>query len=81
MAQQRRRKEFLRDVRNAFRIFDKDGNGFITAVEMRLVMTNMLMEKMSDDEVESLIFEADLDGDGQINFDGIFLFLLLLLLL
>ena len=80
MAQQRRRKEFLRDVRNAFRIFDKDGNGFITAVEMRLVMTNMLMEKMSDDEVESLIFEADLDGDGQINFDGIFLFLLLLLL-
>lgn len=29
-----------------------------------------LGEKMTEEEVEDLIREADLDGDGQLNFDG-----------
>ncbi len=50
-------------------MFDKDGNGFISAAELRHVMTN-LGEKLTDDEVDDMIREADLDGDGQINYEG-----------
>ena len=50
-------------------VFDKDGNGFISAAELRHVMTN-LGEKLTDEEVDEMIKEADIDGDGQINYEG-----------
>jgi len=56
------------DIRESFRVFDKDGNGFISAAELRHVMTT-LGEKLSEEEVEEMIREADVDGDGQINYD------------
>lgn len=49
-------------------VFDKDGNGFISAAELRHIMTN-LGEKLTDEEVDEMIREADVDGDGQINYD------------
>jgi calmodulin len=55
------------EVKEAFRVFDKDGNGFISAAELRHVMTN-LGEKLTDEEVDEMIREADVDGDGQINY-------------
>merc|ERR1712072_1259573 len=47
---------------------DKDNNGFISAAELRHVMTN-LGEKLTDEEVDEMIREADIDGDGQVNYD------------
>ena len=49
-------------------MFDKDQNGFIFAAELRQVMTN-LGEKLTDEEVEEMIWEADVDGDGHIDYD------------
>merc|ERR1712096_340556 len=46
------------EIREAFRVFDKDGNGFISAAELRHVMTN-LGEKLTDEEVDEMIREAD----------------------
>ena len=56
------------ELREAFKVFDKDGNGFISAAELRHVMTN-LGEKLSDAEVDEMIREADVDGDGQVNYE------------
>ena len=42
--------------------------GFISAAELRHVMTN-LGEKLTDEEVDEMIREADVDGDGQINYE------------
>merc|ERR1739845_21182 len=52
----------------AFKVFDRDANGFISAAELRHVMTN-LGEKLTGEEVDEMIREADVDGDGQINYE------------
>ena len=56
------------ETREAFRVFDKDGNGFISAEELRHVMTD-LGEKLSDAEVDDMIKEVDIDGDGHVNYE------------
>lgn len=56
------------EIKEAFKVFDKDGNGFISAAELSHVMTH-LGETLTDDEVAEMIREADIDGDGQINYD------------
>jgi len=53
----------------AFKSFDKDGNGFINASDLKEVMIN-LGEILSDEELAEMIKEADVvDGDGQINYE------------
>ena len=56
------------DIREAFRVFDRDGNGYISKEEMRAVMMN-IGETVTDDECSQFIHEADVDGDGKINYE------------
>ena len=68
MARKMQDSDSEEEIKEAFRVFDKDGNGFISAAELRHVMTN-LGEKLTDEEVDEMIREADVDGDGQINYE------------
>lgn len=57
MARKMKDTDSEEEIKEAFKVFDKDGNGFISAAELRHVMTN-LGEKLSDTEVEEMIREA-----------------------
>ncbi|KAF0892074.1 hypothetical protein E2562_013469 [Oryza meyeriana var. granulata] len=68
MARKMKDKDSEEELREAFRVFDKDQNGFISAAELRQVMAN-IGERLTDEEVGEMILEADVDGDGQINYE------------
>lgn len=68
MARKMKDTDSAEEIKEAFKVFDKDGNGFISAAELRHIMTN-LGEKLTDEEVDEMIREADVDGDGQINYE------------
>jgi len=57
--------------KEAFNVFDKDGNGCLSADELKHGMTKLGV-KLTDDEVDEKIREADIDGDGQITYDEFF---------
>jgi len=56
------------DIRDAFKVFDRDGNGFVNAAELRHVMTN-LGEKLTDEEVDEMIRGVNVDTDGHVNYE------------
>ncbi|KAK9696251.1 EF-hand domain pair [Popillia japonica] len=56
------------ELREAFRVFDKNNDGLISSNELRHVMTS-LGERLSEEEVDDMIKEADMDGDGQVNYE------------
>jgi len=51
----------------AFRIFDKEGEGRISSSEFRHIMMT-LGEKLSEDEIDEMIKEADFKSEGFINY-------------
>lgn len=57
------------EMRQAFRVLDADGNGYITPRELHRVMRN-LGENLTDEEITEMVKQADLDGDGRINYEG-----------
>lgn len=54
-------------LRQLFRLFDRDGNGFITAAELAHSMAK-LGHALTVEELTGMIKEADTDGDGRISF-------------
>jgi calmodulin len=56
------------DIKEVFKIFDRDASGLISAAELRQVMTS-LGENLTDDEIDEMIREAGQEGDGQIDYN------------
>ena len=57
-----------REIINAFRIFDIDGNGLISKENL----TNMISKlggDLNENEIKDMINQADIDGDGFINYE------------
>lgn len=55
------------DLIEAFKVFDKDGNGIIEASELRHILMN-IGNKLSEEEADEMVREVDIDGDGLINY-------------
>jgi len=56
------------EVVEAFRVFDKQGSGTVTANELREALGE-LGDFMDPNEIEELIYEADFNGDGRIRYE------------
>ncbi|KAJ1928922.1 myosin II light chain [Tieghemiomyces parasiticus] len=52
----------------AFQVFDKEGNGFISAGELRYVLTS-LGDRLSDEEVSELLKGVETDKNGNIHYE------------
>ncbi|KAJ3155294.1 Centrin-4 [Geranomyces michiganensis] len=57
----------IREIREAFDLFDEDGSGEISGKEWRVAMRALGFEP-SNDEVKKMLSEMDDDGNGTIDF-------------
>merc|ERR1712017_50582 len=55
------------EIKNAFLTFDADNSGFIDRDELVNVLTTM-GDPVDEETINGMIAEADLDGDGKINY-------------
>merc|ERR1711976_891129 len=59
--------EQIAEFREAFQLFDKDGNGYISTKELGMVMRS-LGQNPTENELMDMINEVDIDGSGTVDF-------------
>jgi calmodulin len=57
------------ELKGAFRLYDREGNGFITTDVLREILRE-LDEKLTEDDLNNMIEEIDTDGSGTVDWDG-----------
>lgn len=58
----------VKELREAFDLYDQDSNGLISAAELHQILTR-LGESCSVDDCTKMIKSVDSDGDGYVNFE------------
>lgn len=62
-------KDEEEDMKEAFNVFDQNGDGFITEEELSTVLSSLgLKYGKAIDECKRMISNVDSDGDGMVNF-------------
>ena len=56
------------EVREAYRVFDKDRDGFISRAELRMIFS-ALPERLTHGEIEEMLDAADEDGNLLVRFE------------
>jgi calmodulin len=59
----------LRELKDAFRLYDKSGLGYISVDLLREILKE-LDEKLSPADLEQMIEEIDTDGSGTVDWEG-----------
>jgi calmodulin len=58
----------VEEMRAAFDAFDTSGNGTLSVSELAQVMKRLNID-LSEEELNTMVLEADVDGDGEIDFE------------
>merc|ERR1712183_1024447 len=61
-------EEMKKELKDAFRLYDKEGLGYITNDTLREIITELLAP-LTEEEVEGILDELDEDGSGSMDFD------------
>lgn len=69
MAKKTKEAEDEQELREAFRVFDKNNRGVIDVSDLKLIF-QALDPDMPGEEVEQIISEVDEDGSGTVDFEG-----------
>ncbi|CAH1154112.1 unnamed protein product [Phaedon cochleariae] len=56
------------ELKEAFRLYDKEGNGYITTGTLKEILKE-LDDNITGDELDAMINEIDADGSGTVDFD------------
>ncbi|KAM4604363.1 calcium-binding protein 2a isoform 2-T2 [Polymixia lowei] len=59
----------VKELRDAFREFDSDGDGQISLGELREAMKKLMGEQLNHHEIDEILRDVDLNGDGQVDFE------------
>lgn len=59
------------ELKEAFRLYDREGNGYITTATLREILA-ALDDKLGPEDLDGIIAEIDTDGSGTVDFDGIY---------
>ena len=59
--------DIVEEYTEAFRVFDREGNGFINKEELRQILL-LLGEKLPEDDVDIMLRDADVNNDGKIEY-------------
>jgi len=57
-----------KELHDAFRLYDKEGNGYINVSDLREIL-RALDDALTEDELDEMIAEIDTDGSGTVDFD------------
>ncbi|CAF0862845.1 unnamed protein product [Rotaria sordida] len=68
MAKKTKEAEDERELREVFRVFDKNSRGVIDVADLKMIF-KALDPDMPDDEVEQIISEVDEDGSGTVDYE------------
>merc|ERR1719510_2369085 len=55
------------ETQEAYRVFDKEKEGFISRAELRMIFA-ALPERLTEEEIEEMLEVADEDGNGRIEY-------------
>ncbi len=69
MAKKTKEAEDEQELREAFRVFDKNNRGVIDTNDLKTIF-KALDPDMDDEEIEQIINEVDEDGSGTVDFEG-----------
>ncbi|XP_014804275.1 PREDICTED: calcium-binding protein 2-like [Calidris pugnax] len=58
----------IKELRDAFREFDTNGDGQISMAELREAMRKLLGQQLNYREVDEILKDVDLNGDGLVDF-------------
>ncbi|XP_043725588.1 probable calcium-binding protein CML23 [Telopea speciosissima] len=58
----------IRELKDAFNLFDRDKNGLISVTELHMILKN-LGENCSLHDCSKMISSVDADGDSNVNFE------------
>ncbi|XP_054684180.1 calcium-binding protein 2 isoform X3 [Grus americana] len=59
----------IKELRDAFREFDTNGDGQISMAELREAMRKLLGQQLNYREVDEILKDVDLNGDGLVDFE------------
>ncbi|XP_059816537.1 calcium-binding protein 2-like [Hypanus sabinus] len=59
----------VKELKYAFKELDRNGDGTLCTSELEYAVTQILGEKLTKEEIQEVLRDIDLNGDGRVDFD------------